>query len=85
MNGTHEAVTQALATRCDGVITAELARLCRRQSTLSAQAIGVIDAALRRLADDLILAPVRRQPAYAPRVTALFFGGEPNDATSTRG
>lgn len=74
-------ITRALAAHCDRVVAAEVHRLGQRRPALPEQALGVVDTALRELADALVLAPVRRHPEHERRAGVLFAVIEAPDRT----
>lgn len=79
---THVEVSDALARRCDEIIAAELARLRRRRPGLSPHQLDAVDQALRDLAERFVLDPVRRNPAHASSIDALFVLGRETPSPS---
>ena len=61
-----------VARQCDAVIAAETERLRRRKPSVSEVDLAALDAALTDLAEQLLLASIRRQPALHDAVAPIF-------------
>lgn len=72
MTGDGDALLATVERLCDGVIAAEVDRLCRRRPGLSAADLAALRSALAELADQLLLDSLRRRPALHDRVAPIF-------------